>query len=332
MRLTLSVLLCSALLTTSAMARNTLPEESGFSGDILFGVMYTGGKSLMAAGDDDKQTLDSLEDSPDSSSKVLPALTGNLYYTFNSLVDQAYVGVSRSKAVQGQFSPELGYRRLFSKRSNLTIAYVPNLIDSDTWSDPFLTGQERDQTEAQLSVVRAKWQGIVDSPFGVEVAYGESDIEDEQSGASLNLSADEQAALQRGSRYYYIGGDITFPLARGTLMTTTLYHLDRKADGEAYSFDTFGIELGTVSSRGRHTVIANLTYESHEYDGFNPVFQQTRDDNKVALFLAYFYAEPFGWNNISYSILSSFNDRSSNIGFYEQQGLFVATGLNYDFK
>jgi hypothetical protein len=331
MRFSSFSLLLVALASNISMAKAELPQESGFSGDILFGVMYLSGESLMAAGDDDKQTIDSLDDSADSNSKVLPALTGNLYYTFDSLVDQAYVGVSRSKAVQGQFNPEFGYRRIFSKRSNLTIAYVPRLMESDAWSDPFLTGQERDQTEQGLSAVRAQWESIADSPFGIELAYGEADIDDEQSGTSLALTTDEKALLQRDSRYYYLGGDITFPIARGTLLTTTLYYLDRVAEGDAYSFDTFGGELSMISFRGRHTFIANINYESHQYDALNPVFGKTRDDQKLGIFLGYFYAEPFGWKNISYSILASSSDRSSNISFYQDQGFVVASGLNYDF-
>lgn len=322
-----AILLCLSL---EGFAEQQRPKESGFSGDVLIGSVYLNSASLMTAGDDN-QVLNTFSDSADSDQRLLPGLLGNVYYTFDSLTDQAYVGVSRSKAIEGQFSPELGYRRLLDGRSSFTLAYIPSLIKSDTYSDPFVLGQERDETEQSLSAVRAKWESIVNSGVSVELAYGELDIENEYSGNFLSLSQADMNQLQRDARFGYASVEMRVPIAKGIFLAPSIYAIDRNADGDAYSHQATGFELGLFALSGRHRFSANVRVADYKYDADNPVFNKRRDDQKISAFAGYFFTKPFGWDNTTFTIIGNYQELDSNIDFYQADGLTIATGLNWSF-
>lgn len=316
--------------SSSVLSQQERPTESGFSGDLLIGVVYSQSESLMTAGTDN-QVLTSLNDSADSDRRGLPGLLGNLYYTFDSLSDQVYVGVSRSKAVDGQFSPEIGYRRLLDGRSSFTLAYIPNLIKRDTYSDPFVVNEKRDETDQSLSVTRAKWESIANTGLGIELAYGDLDLDTEKSGEFLDLTRSDRDLLKRDATYGYANIELKFPIAKGIFFNPNIYAFDRKAEGDAYSYKAVGAELGLFAQAGRHSYSANVRYAQYRYQDSHPIFNKKRDDRQSSLFAAYFYSQPFGWDNTTYTVISNYNDRSSNIGFYQSKGFTVATGINWKF-
>ncbi len=323
-----STLLLAISLQT--FAEQQRPKEAGFSGDVLIAAVYLNSASLMNAGDDN-QVLGSFHDGADSDQRLLPGLLGNVYYTFDSLTDQAYVGVSGSKATEGQFSPELGYRKLLSVRSSFTLAYIPSLIKSDTYSDPFVLDQERDETEQSLSAVRAKWESIVNSGVSVELAYGELDIDKEYSGDFLALSQTEKDSLERDASYGYASVEMKFPIAKGVFLAPSIYGIDRNAQGDAYSHQAVGIELGLFALSGRHRFSANIRAADYKYDATNPVFNKRRDDQKVSAFAGYFYQKPFDWDNTAFTIIANYEDVGSNVNFYQSNSFTLATGINWSF-
>lgn len=306
------------------------PTESGFSGDILIGAVYLNNASLMNA-DENHQVLSSFSDTADTDRRLMPGLLGNAYYTFDSLVDQLYVGVSRTKATEGQLSPELGYRKLLEGRSSFTLAYIPNLIRTNTYSDPFVLDNERDETEQSLSAVRAKWDSIVNTGISVELAYGELDIDKEQSGVYLDLSQTEANLLNRRARYGYASVEMLLPLAKGIFLSPSIYGIDRAAEGDAYSYKAAGIELGIFAVSGRHRYSANVRAADYSYDSVNPVFDKQRDERKISAFIGYFYQNPFDWKNTTFTIIGNYQDMKGNISFYEANSSTLATGLNWSF-
>lgn len=306
------------------------PTESGFSGDVLIGAVYLNNASLMSAGKKN-QVLSSFSDSADSDQRILPGLLGNAYYTFDSLVDQLYVGVSRTKVTEGQLSPEIGYRKLLEGRSSFTLAYIPSLIRTNTYSDPFVLNNERDETEQSLSAVRAKWHSMVNTGISVELAYGELDIDKEQSGAYLDLSQTQADLLNRRARYGYASVEMLVPLAKGIFLSPSIYGIDRAAEGDAYSYQAAGIELGIFAVVGRHRYSANVRAANYSYDVVNPVFDKQRDERKISAFIGYFYQNPFGWENTTFTIIGNYHDMQGNIDFYETNSSTLATGLNWSF-
>ena len=323
--------LCLLLsLSFNAFSEVQKPTESGFSGDILIGAVYLNNSSLMSAGEKN-QVLTSFNDKAESDQRVLPGLLGNAYYTFDSLVDQLYVGVSRTKVTEGQLSPELGYRRLLQGRSSFTLAYIPSLLGTDTYSDPFVLNDKRDETDQNLSAVRAKWKSIVNSGISVELAYGELDIDKEQSGAYLELSTMDKELLKRSARYGYASVELQLPIANGIFISPSIYGIDRAAEGDAYSYKAAGIELGLFAVTGRHRYSANVRVANYSYESSNPVFNKQRDERKLSAFIGYFYQNPFGLEDTTFTIIANHQDVAGNIDFYETASLTVATGLNWNF-
>jgi hypothetical protein len=327
-----NILMSCLLLSLSFEALSQLqrPKESGFSGDILIGAVYLDKASLMNAGDNN-QVLTSFNDKAESDQRLLPGLMGNAYYTFDSLIDQVYVGVSRTKVTEGQFSPEMGYRKLLDGRSSLTLAYIPSLISSDTYSDPFVLNNERDETEQSLSAVRAKWESILNTGLSLELAYGELDIEKEKSGTYLELSQTEKNSLKRSARFGYASVEIQLPITKGIFLSPSIYAVDRVAEGDAYTYQAAGVELGFFAASGRHKLSANVRVANFSYDISNPVFNKQRDDRKYSAFIGYFYKKPFGWKNTTFTVIGNYRNMESNIDFYDINDTTLATGINWNF-
>jgi hypothetical protein len=259
----------------------------------------------------------------------MPALMGNVTYSFEGLSNQIYAGVSRSNAAQGRFSGEFGYKHFFENQSALILAYIPSLIPEDVWEDPFIVGVDRRKTKQTLNAVRGKLERIGGSGFGVELGYGQLSVDDERSGSGYSQA--QQDALQRDASYTYSAVEFFLPFSRNTFLTPTLYHFDRDADGEANSFSAVGFELNLLHRVDRHTFVGNLGYEQFDFKAHNPVFEKVQDDNRAKYFLGYFFARPFGWQDTAFSLILNHNQRESNIGFYEESGSVFATGLNYAF-
>ena len=322
-------IVCLFVLPSFAFAQSFAPKESGFTGDILLGVAVLGQQSLVSANDNSEARLFSLNDSAKATQRVIPALMGNVTYTFNGLTDQVYAGVSRSNAAQGRFSGEFGYKHFFENQSTLILAYIPSLIPEDIWRDPYIVGVDRRKTKQTLNTVRGKLERIGGTGFGVELGYGQLDVDDERSGSSL--SAEQQALLRRDASYTYSALEYFLPLSRTIFLTPSLYYFDRDADGEANSYEAIGFELNATYRVGRHTFVGNIGYEQYDHQAINPIFGQAQEDDRTKFFMGYFFSAPFGWQDTAFSVIASRHQRDSNIGFFEQTGSVFATGLNYAF-
>ncbi|MDN3637447.1 DUF2860 family protein [Simiduia curdlanivorans] len=322
-------IVCLLALPCFALAQSFAPKASGLAGDMLLGVAVLGQQSLVSANDNSEAKLTSLNDKAESTQRVMPALMGNVTYTFDGLSDQVYAGVSRSNAAQGRFSGELGYKHFFDNQSTLILAYIPSLIPEDIWRDPYLVGADRRKTKQTLNAVRGKLERIGGTGFGIELGYGQLDVDDERSGSSV--SAEQQALLRRNATYTYSALEFFLPLSRATFITPSLYYFDRDADGDANSYGAIGFEVNATHRRGRHTFVGNIGFEQYDHQTANPIFGQAQADDRVKLFVGYFFATPFGWQDTAFSVIASRHQRDSNIGFFDETGSVFATGLNYAF-
>ena len=310
-------------------AQSFAPKEAGFAGDMLLGIALLGQESHVSANDNSEERISSLDEKVKATSRVMPALMGNVTYTFDDLKDQVYAGVSRSNAAQGRFSGELGYKHFLDNKSTLILAYIPSLIPEAIWRDPYQVGVEPRKTKQTLSAVRGKLERIGGTGFGVELGYGKLNVDDERSGS--DYSAEQQALLRREASYTYTAVEYFLPLSRITFLTPSVYHFDRNADGKAHSYEAIGIDLNATHRAGRHTFVGNIGYEQFDYHEMNPIFDKVQDDDRIKLFLGYFFSTPFGLQDTAFSIIVSQNQRDSNIGFYDEKGAVFATGLNYAF-
>lgn len=322
------ILLTLLLYPGILFAQPNAPREQGISGDALFGIGYINSDSFLSTSNEDP--IDDLQGNTPSGSTVIPTIIGRVTYTFEDTNQQAFLGINRQKAVRGSFSPEIGYRFHTGQYQFFEVAVLPGIQSSGVWEDPYLTGEKRRETDSNLRAIRARAEHLW-GPLSLEVAYGTSKIDQEQSGIFENLRPDELASLDRNSTVRYLGADLTVPLGGGFILLPSLFNYRNDADGDAMSFDTYGGELGLVYSMGRHTIIGVLSYEQLDYDAANPIFSSEREDKVSNLFAIYSFSEPFSFEDTTFTIILSDGIRKSDIGFFEEENFLLGGGIQFIF-
>ena len=322
------LILLTLLLPGMLFAQPGVPREEGISGDALFGIGYINSDSFLSTSNEDP--IDDLQGNSPSGSKVIPTIIGRVTYTFEDTDQQVFLGINRQKAVRGSFAPEIGYRFHTGQYQFFEIAVLPGIQPSGVWEDPYLTGERRRETDRHLTAIRARAEHVW-GPLSLEVAYGNSKIDEEQSGVFENLLPDELASLDRNSTVRYLGADLTIPLGGGFILRPSVFNFRNDADGDAMSFDTYGGELGLVYRTGRHTIIGALSYEQLDYDALNPIFASEREDKVSNLFAIYSFAEPFGFEDTTFTLILSDRARESDIGFYEEESFLLGGGIRFIF-
>ncbi|MCG9598697.1 DUF2860 domain-containing protein [Vibrio sp. Isolate25] len=322
-------LIALSLVALPTMAQ--LSEHAGLSGGVSLSAGFASTTSNFNT-DGDKTINDVNQTaSSDSGSLVLPL--GNLAYTFGTNLDkQFYVGMAREDIAVGTLALELGYKQQLASGMVIDASFLPTIMSGETWSDPFLTGQERQTTDETGNAFRLKFKNIMGSNFSLDTAYATRDIEDEQSGVSdTSLTTTERNALQRDATSIYLKGDYRLPLTRTSFLQPSITYITTDADGDANSLDSIGGELSYFHILNRHQLALTAGYTNRSYDAENPIYSQTRDEDELSLFAAYEYQDFMGWKNWSLISLAGYSKTDANIDFYDEDQYLVSVGMSYQF-
>jgi len=321
-----TAILCVITLNASAQQ----PErEPGFSGNVMFGAFYLSAADNLIVTDEDA-IIDNLNDSPETDSLGVPAVFGEVNYTFESRDSQVFAGLNRIKATRGDFAPEIGYRYFYGDRSKLEVAYLPGIAGSDTWKDPFITNAERSTTSRTTTALRFRAENLI-GPVSFEIAQGERKIDDDESGQSLSLSIGEAAQLWRDADLTYLGVDTSFHPTPQLTIIPGIYLFEEDAIGNANDFELTGGEIAMVYGTQSYLLMASFGYEQLEFDTVDPVFNEIRDEDAMTFFGLYQYNNPFGYEDTKLMMIVSNRIQDSNIAFYESDSVVVGGGIVFSF-
>jgi hypothetical protein len=330
------------LLYASACSAKPLAKKAGFGGVIGLNAGAIVSQSQLSVGDDNAQISD-LNNSKNSlaptETTVLPFPFFRADYTFTDLTTQIFFGQSKSNILNSALQYELGITHQFSNGQALTLAYIPHIpLLKDAWADPYLTGAPRQETDVDSSAVRLAYRF---KPLTVKYAYGFYNLDDEQSGNSASLgggqcdgqncTAQEQALLDRNSRYQRVTVDSFVPLGSGIFTTPRAYYGRSDADGDSQSFIEYHYSLSVFTSFGPHFISLQGAYTDREYEEANPIFSQLQQDAVTRYMFIYSYDQPFRLANSKLNILYQHKTLDSNIKFFDSQQQFVSLGISYNF-
>ncbi|PSW21555.1 DUF2860 domain-containing protein [Photobacterium sanctipauli] len=309
-----------------AQANGPKPWTPGFGADISILAGYTDSTSQFNT---DNHTISTLDDEAPSQSNAFFAPLGTVSYTNQDLNQQIYFGTSRSDLALGRFHVELGYRYRIEDNGMITLSYVPGILKTDTWKDPFVINEKREETESKIRGLRFQYDRILGSNFSFEISGGEQVVDDEQSGANSFPEFEDQ--LQREGDIIFTELSYVQPISRSQLLRGGINYTRLNADGDAMASDAFGAELGLIQMMRSSSLALTLSYTRTDFDAVNPVFGTKQQDDKWGVFLAYEYKEPFDWENWGIVSLAGYSQSESNISFYDEDSLLVSLGINYRF-
>ena len=199
---TLSLSIISCFVSYSSIAE--LAPEAGFGGEISLNTGYMSQTSNFNT--NVKDPLSDLNSEGESNGQMLVAPLGQINYTFGHQLDkQVYIGTSREDIAVGDFAFEIGYKQELESGMVVDASFLPTVVSGETWSDPYAITSARQVTDETGNAYRLKLESIAGSDFTLDMAYANIDVKDEASGS--DLSASEQAKLQRDGSVMFVKGE-----------------------------------------------------------------------------------------------------------------------------
>jgi len=277
--------------------------------------------------------IDSLDDSADSKSTPVPQVNLNLKYTFSTQT-QLFVGNSLEDIVQLDLVSIFGARQQFSDRSILEVSAVksPSFGPVQVWEDPYVVGEDREETDRESRGFRLEYDKILGTGFGLRFTQRETEIDDELSGTTqLGLSDEQAALLDREGDTTSVAVNYAFKPVGRNRFSLRVGSSDDDRDGEAMAGDSNQVQLTYLYLGDRFITAINGAYLTKDYDARNPVFGKTREDDGYSLAFVFFDKGLFDskdwWGQASIIYI----EQDSNIDFYDSSAAAVILGVQRNF-
>lgn len=326
---------------TVIAAQGGITEETGFSGNVLFGAGYLDLENSYISGnnliDVENETI-SDRGAPNGESDVYPFFSGEVNYTFDNRW-QVFFGSNLEDLATLDMTQKLGVRKQWDDVGVMGASLLLANIPGEVWEDPYALNVPRRDTDRDSAGIQLDWYKILDSNFYLELSIREIDIDNEQSGVSLLGQENEVGRIvtQGDVDLLRRDGDDTrlkvgYRWKNGDSVwepELTVGEDDR--DGDAISRDVMSLKLSYSYLGELWTPVVSAAYFDYEYDAANPVFDRRTDaDGYAVSFSVLRKLEVFdgNWSAVGNVVVS---DIDSDVNFNDTYAFGVTAGVNYAF-
>lgn len=280
----------------------------------------------------DQKRIDSLYGLSSREIRVVGGALGRIEYTIVPRQLSVYAGTPRSPLAEGEIAIELGARYLLDGVGILTAGVIPlTVTDGEAWVDPFVVDRRRQATNVNRRGLRLGLAGIGGSGLSVDYRLFRRSLDRERSGVALGLSANDRRLLDREGLEHRIDLDYQLALGGNFSLVPGLQYSYLDADGAANRGWRLRPRLTARLDLDRWRFSMTGYYGVDRYDRRQPIYDEYRDSEEIAVVAAVQYAEPFGWSNWSVNAYGVWAERDSDIRFYDERSSVFAVGLGYQF-
>ena len=165
-------------------------------------------------------------------------------------------------------------------------------------------------------------------PGPVEVA-----LDDERSGEAegLGLSNAERRSLEREGQIYNLELSYDWKINERHRIAPMIAWVDHDLDGAAMAEDGVALVLKHLYSKNRWMFVTRVFYQDLESDDSNPIYDKQGDADLLGAAFTAFYSKPFGLQNWTANATVAYQDKDSNIDFYDSTFGLVSFGMFYRF-
>ncbi len=323
----------------AAFALDPISQQSGFSGYIQPGVGYLSIESNTVAKvlsfDLSDKRINDLDDEPDSESTAIFTAPFKLAYTFAGSRTEIFLGTEVGDLLSFDSAQQLGVKQGIGSFGVLQagLLFSGNVR---VWKDPFVTGQNRDDTSRQNMGVQLVWDKIFGSGLELEYSVRKVDIDSEKSGQFLGLADSEQDRLDRNGTIHRASAGYAFKFGRNTL-TPQIAIFSEDLDGEAMANTGVDLQLTYLYDGDPVSLVLNGYVGQADYDKSNPVFDKTREDDRYGASATVYYKNPWGWallgsEPMRFFVTGAYYGVDSNIDFYNQEAILGMGGVAFRWK
>ncbi len=319
-----------------ALAIEPIPQQSGFGGYVQPAVGYLKIKSNMVAKvasfDLSDQRINSIFDEPSSESEAVVTLPFEINYTFAGTRTQLFLGTQLINLLRFDFTQQLGARQEIGSLGVLQGGLLFSGIPSKVWKDPYVQGQNREDTTRTSTGARLVWDRIFGSAFQAQYTYRNVDISSEKSGQFLGLSSAASDRLRRDGDIHEASVLYRFKFGERHGLTPELILGYEDREGDARTNESIGTQL-TYTYRGDPiSLVLNGSYSYADYDKKNPIYNKTQEDDSYGVGGTVFYKNPWGWSlfgskPMNFFVTGAYYYNDSNIDFYKEEVVLGAAGV-----
>jgi hypothetical protein len=322
------------------LALDPIPNQSGFSGYIQPGVGYLNIKSNTVAKvlsfDLSEKQIGDLDDGPDSESTALFTLPFKLVYTFAGTRTELFLGTEVGDLLSFDTAQQLGVKQGIGSLG----VFQAGLVFSGNvrvWKDPFVTGQDRDDTSRRNLGAQLVWDKVFGSNLELEYSLRKVDIGSEKSGDSLPLTGSQRDRLERNGAVHKASAGYGFKFGDKHRLTPQIIVSYEDLDGEAMANTGVDLQLTYIYDGDPITLVLNGFVGQADYDKSNPVFDKSRDDDRYGASATVYYTNPWGWTlfgsePMRFFVTGAYTAVDSNIDFYNQEAMLGMGGVAFNWK
>ena len=321
-------------------ALDPIPKQSGFSGYVQPGLGYLSIKSNMVAKvlsfDLSDQKINNLNDEPDSQSTMLFSLPFKLAYTFQGGRTQVFLGTEVGDLLSFDTAQQLAIKQDVGA---LGVMQAGLLFSGATrvWKDPYVTGQNRDDTDRKNMGAQFTWDKMFGSNLELEYSIRKIDVGSEKSGEFLGLSNADQDRLDRNGVVHKVSAAYQFQLGEKHRLTPEIALSYDDLDGEAMANTGVDLKLNYTYLGDPITLVLNGSIGAAEYDKRNPIYGKTREDERYGASATVYYKNPWGWKlfgsePMQFFVTGAYSLTDANIDFYTQEALLGMGGVAFRWK
>jgi hypothetical protein len=316
--------------------KSSMPSENGFSGFVILGAGNMKVKSNTIVGNDlievENSTIQSVFSSPNTNDDTHGIFTGEVVYTFANAQTQVYLGSRLEDLLTFDLSQQLGVRKRFDSAGLVSAAVLFSGIPSEVWSDPYLEGVPRSETDRESRGFRLEWGEVLGTALTVQYTRREVDIDKERSGQFLisegRLTPTEALLLRRDGDDDTLKVNYTIAPNPRHILRPEFGFRRRDRDGDAITSDAFWGQLAYSYVQDQYTLVLTAEAGSIEYDENNPVYGKAMDADWVAFGAAFFYHLTPRWSLVA---VGNYADEDSDVDFHDQELQSIIVGVRYRF-
>jgi hypothetical protein len=268
---------------------------------------------------------------------MLFSLPFKLAYTFQGGRTQVFLGTEVGDLLSFDTAQQLAVKQ---DVGSLGVMQAGLLFSGATrvWKDPYVTNQNRDDTDRRNMGAQFTWDKIFGSNLELEYSARKIDIGSEKSGDSiLTLTNSDRDRLDRSGVVHQVSAAYQFKFAEKHQVTPEIALSYADLDGEAMANTGVDLKLNYTYFGDPVTLVLNGSVGQADYDKSNPIYGKTRNDDRYGVSATAYYKNPWGWKlfgsePMQFFVTGAYSVTNSNIDFYNQEALLGMGGVAFRWK
>jgi hypothetical protein len=290
--------------------------KDGWFGDLQIGGGVVNARPSGVEVLDDNEQRDSLTEEGSRVSEGLPLIGGEIGYGFQKTGTM----VSAGGGIQDPWHVSFGQKIGRAGRIRLSALYV----EEEVWENPYLTGVDRDRTDAASLGYAVYWDDILNTGLSAFAQQMQIDVDQDRIG---KIAPD----LRRDGTDTTLGVGYPWNLGHGGVLQAGIRYLQMDRDGDAESGYGYAAALNHVLEAGRFAFATGFELSAKSFDEDHPVFNEKREEVTFTVSETISFAEPFGLKNAYLFGLAAYSETDADLTFFDSSDFLAGSGVGYRF-